>query len=74
MSVPILLNASLTTDGDGYVRRLQLVFAEGKGKLHRHPADCVVIFPGMTRPEVANAFRLAADKIEHLDEKRALPG
>ena len=63
--ISVLLNASLTYDGDGYCRRLQLAFAEGKGKVHRHPCDAITIFPGMTRGEVAAALRTAADRIEH---------
>ena len=70
--ISILLNAFLTHDGQGYVRKLQLEFAGNKGRAQRHSCDCVEIYPGMTRTEIAEALRTAADKIEQCHETRAL--
>ena len=61
--VSILLNATLTHDGEGYVRKLALHFT-GDKKLSW---ENLALLPGMVRPEVAQALRTFADQIEAHD-------
>jgi len=58
--VSILLNATLTHDGNGYVRRLTLQFV---GDRKRPVIETACLSPGMTREEVAECLRAFADQI-----------